>query len=293
MIEQGASLQVDAGDGLRLHADVRGAGVALLMLHGFTGSSTTWDDLRTRIGDRYRTIAADLPGHGRSTAPAEPRRYRLPRLADDLARLLDAAGVDRAAVLGYSLGGRVALHLALAHPDRVAALALESASAGITDAGDRARRVTDDEALADAIEREGITTFVDRWERLPLWDSQARLPAATRAALRTQRLANDPAGLANCLRGAGAGVEPPLDDRLPRLPAPTLLLAGALDEKYVALNERMQSRMPGAVLRIIPDAGHAVHLEQPAAFAGAVTAFLDGHLNSARAGQVAAAAAPR
>lgn len=274
---------VDVGDGLRLHVSADAAdgdAPAVLLLHGFTGSGGTWGPLRAALAGAYptpyRTLAVDLPGHGRSGAPADPARYALDRTADDLARVLDALGVPRAAVLGYSLGGRLALRFALRHPDRLAALVLESASPGVADAAERATRVTADAVLADALERDGVEAFVDRWERLPLWASQAALPAEVRAALRRQRLANDARGLANSLRGAGAGADEPVLGRLGEIRAPALLVAGALDAKYVALGRAMVGALPGARLAVVEGAGHAVHLERPGEFARLVRRFLRG-----------------
>lgn len=267
---------IDVGDGMRLAVQRAGSGPPLVLLHGFTGSAATWDALVPALCREHTTIAVDLPGHGQSSAPDDPARYALERFAGDLAALLDALEFPRAAVLGYSLGARAALRFALRHPTRVAALVLESGSAGITDAGERSARAAADGALAEAIARDGVEAFVDRWERLPLWASQDALPASTRAALRAQRLTNDARGLANSLRGAGAGVTGPVTDELGGQAAPALLVAGALDVRYVALAGRMAAAMPRAQLVVVPGAGHAVHLERPAAFAAAVSAFLDG-----------------
>jgi 2-succinyl-6-hydroxy-2,4-cyclohexadiene-1-carboxylate synthase len=269
------SLDVDAGDGLTLHVERDGSGMPLLLLHGFTGSTATWDALRDALRDRFGLVAVDLPGHGRSSAPEDAARYRLTRTADDLARVLDALGVDRAAVLGYSMGGRTALQFALAHPDRVRALVLESASPGIADDEERELRIASDAELAAAIERDGVEAFVDRWERLPLWASQNTLPAGVRARLRSERLAQRATGLANSLRGAGAGVMPAVTERLGEIAAPTLLVAGALDDRYVALGRTMRERIRHARLEIVPAAGHAVHLERPEPFAGIVAEFLE------------------
>lgn len=267
---------VDAGDGLQLHVALSGGGPPLVLLHGFTGSTETWAPLRAPLGATHATIAIDLPGHGRSSAPDEPARYGLGRFADDLARVLDTLAAERVALLGYSMGGRAALRFALRHPDRVAALVLESTSPGIADPVRRADRLASDIAMADSIDRDGIHAFVERWERLPLWESQHALPDATRALLRAQREANQPGWLANSLRGAGVGADQPVLDRLSTIPAPALLIAGALDAPYVALGRLMERALPGARLTIVPDAGHAVHLEQPEAFAAAVIAFLRG-----------------
>jgi 2-succinyl-6-hydroxy-2,4-cyclohexadiene-1-carboxylate synthase len=267
---------VDVGDGLRLHVARSGEGMGppLVLLHGFTGSTDTWDFLREPLGASHDVIAVDLPGHGRSAAPHHMARYGLGRFADDLVRVLDALAVDRVALLGYSMGGRAALRFALRHPDRLTALVLESTSPGIADPAQRDERVASDAALAESIEREGVRAFVERWEQLPMWESQRALPEATRTVLRAQRMANRPHGLANSLRGAGAGVDEPVLDRLGTIVAPALLVVGALDAPYLALGRLMERAINHAQLCVVPGAGHAVHLEQPDAFVRAVATFL-------------------
>lgn len=267
-------LDIDVGDALRLHVERGGTGPPLLLLHGFMGAAASWSALTDELSPRFTTLAVDLPGHGRSTAPSSPARYSLDRFADDLELLLDALGIARIAALGYSLGGRAALRFALAHPDRCAALVLESASPGIADGAARARRAASDHALADDLDQCGVRAFVDRWEQLPLWESQRTLPAAIRAAQREIRVANRGAGLANSLRGAGAGADPSVHDRLGGLDVPTLVVAGALDEKYVSIGRAMSALIPSVRLTVVPRAGHAVHLEQPVALAEVVGAFL-------------------
>ena len=193
---------------------------------------------------------------------------------EDILSLLDSLGIKRAAVLGYSMGGRVALRLGLAAPDRVSALVLESASPGIEDAAARKERRQSDAALAQMIEREGIEAFVDRWEKLPLFATQNGLDTARREALRAQRLANNPGGLANSLRGMGAGQQEPVFDRLGELRMPVLLVAGELDANYRKLARRMAKSIPNTRLEVVPGTGHTVHLEQPERFADLVNEFL-------------------
>jgi 2-succinyl-6-hydroxy-2,4-cyclohexadiene-1-carboxylate synthase len=259
---------------IRLKVETTGTGPALLLLHGFTGSAATWASFLPQFTSRRRAIVVDLIGHGGSDAPPEPARYRMERCVADLAALLDELAVERADVLGYSMGGRVALHLAAAYPERVRSLILESSSPGIADPAERETRAEADDALADAIERDGLAAFADRWERLPLFASQAALPAATRERLHAQRLRNDPRGLANSLRGMGAGQQESLWQRLATLDTPTLLLTGALDTKYHAIATQMAESLPHAQVKIVPGAGHAVHLEQPEVFLDAVLQFL-------------------
>jgi 2-succinyl-6-hydroxy-2,4-cyclohexadiene-1-carboxylate synthase len=268
-------LDIDAGDGLVLHVARSGNGAPVLLLHGFTGSSTTWDALRNELQASFTIITVDLPGHGRSGTPTDPARYALSRFSDDLTKVLDALAVERVALLGYSMGGRTALDFTLRHPNRVAALVLESTSPGIADPGERAARIASDIALADRIERDGVASFVDEWERLPLWASQRSLPEETRARLRTQRLTNQSAGLANSLRGAGAGAEPPVTGRLADIAVPILSIAGALDSKYVALARLIGASTTPTDVAVVTGAGHAVHLEQPDEFLGLVVRFLN------------------
>lgn len=266
-------------NGISLNVRVTGDGPPLLLLHGFTGSAGTWssDDW-----GGYTAIAVDLIGHGESDSPAEAQRYTMQHCVADLVALLDRLDVARAAVLGYSMGGRVALQLAL-HlsqyaPERLSALVLESVSPGIEDDVERAGRRRGDAGLAESIERDGIEAFVGHWQSIPLFASQARLPADVRARLRAQRLANSQQGLANSLRGMGAGEEPPVFDRLREIAAPALVVAGAADAKYRRLAERTAAALPNARLAVIADAGHAVHLEQPRAFTRAVRRFLHAHV---------------
>ena len=271
-------------NGCSYHLEIDGAGPPLVALHGFTGSTETWAPFRASLGRWFTLLAIDLLGHGRSECPPDPRRYRLESCVDDLVAILDRLGLDHVDLLGYSMGGRAALHLAAAAPDRIHSLVLESASPGIRTVKDRAARVRADGRLADLLEGEGIKAFVDRWEQVPLFASQAGLPLPVRAALRSQRLRNNPLGLANSLRGMGTGEMEPLFDRLSKLDVPTRLIVGALDEKYRSLGREMADALPRATLAIVENAGHAVHLEQPDAFASIVLEFLEEHRPAGRSG---------
>jgi 2-succinyl-6-hydroxy-2,4-cyclohexadiene-1-carboxylate synthase len=263
-----------AVNGLGFNLETAGEGPALLLLHGFTGSLESWRPFFDQWPG-FQLVAVDLTGHGGSDAPPDAARYAIEPCVGGLTGILDSLGIEKATVLGYSLGGRIALQLALARPERVSALVLESASPGIEDAAERRARVAADEALAASIERDGVAAFVDGWQALPLFASQRRLPAERQAGLRAQRLRNDAAGLANSLRGVGAGRQAWLLPRLATFGAPALLIAGALDERYCELARRMAAALPDARVAIVAAAGHAVHFEQPAAFASTVRAFLE------------------
>lgn len=262
--------------GLRYAIEEAGAGEPLVLLHGFTGRAANWRPLLPRLARQWRVIAIDLPGHGDSGAPAGVARYKMAHVAADLVELVTRRAAAPAHWLGYSMGGRLALYVAVKHPGLMQSLIVESATAGLSNTAERQARRAADEALAARIERDGIAAFVDSWEQLPLFAGLARLPEEARAALHNQRLDNNPAGLANSLRGMGAGAQPSLWSRLASATAPTLLIAGAEDAKFVALNERLSTALPNATLCLVADAGHTVHLEQPEAFSAAVTRFLEG-----------------
>jgi len=264
-------------DGLSLHAEVAGSGPPVVLIHGFTGTGASWRSLVQVLAPDFTTISVDLVGHGRSGCPAGGERYRMRRAVDDLAALLRALGHERAAWLGYSLGGRVALQVAVHRPDVVSALVLEGATPGLATAEEREARVAADEGLAQRLEREGLEAFVDFWQSIALWDSQQRtLTEEQRAALRRGRLAQDPLGLAGSLRGMGTGSQEWVGDRLDAIEVPVLLTAGTLDAKFSAIAGEMAAAIPDATMRLIEDAGHAAHLERPDAFNAMVRDFLIG-----------------
>lgn len=267
------ALRVDAG-GAGLHVEVAGEGPPVLLLHGFTGSTRTLDGVAAGLREAgFRTIAVDALGHGRSDAPYDVAAYSLERAVEGLVLALDAVGVRRCAVLGYSMGGRTALGLAVRHPERVAALVLVGASAGLADSADRAARRQEDEALAGSILRDGVVAFVARWMASPLFRSQARLGPVYLASAQAQRLSNRAHGLALSLRGLGLGAQPPLHDALPALATPTLLVTGDEDEKFGAIAQELASLLPRARAVQIPHAGHAAHLENREGFLAEVRAF--------------------
>jgi len=247
---------------------------ALLLLHGFTGSGSVWAGLTPGLRRRgLRTIAPDLPGHGRAGVPAEPASATVEGTADELARLLGRLDATPASVLGYSLGARIALRLAIAHPGVIDRLVLESPSAGIADPAEREARRRADEQLADELERDGLVAFIDQWERNPVFASHAKLDPRVARVQREFRLRNTAAGLALSLRLAGQGAMQPLHDRLAEIARPTLVIAGALDPAR-SRAEQVAAGIPGARLAMVKGAGHTPHLERPAAFRRLVTDFL-------------------
>jgi 2-succinyl-6-hydroxy-2,4-cyclohexadiene-1-carboxylate synthase len=235
-----------------------------VLAHGFTQSARSWTTFERLLESRLpeaTTIAVDLPGHGDAEPPAD---LDLWSSADLLA---DQGGPG--VYVGYSMGGRVALHTALAHPAVVERLVLIGATAGIDDPDERAARRAADERLADHIEAIGVSTFIDEWLANPLF---AGLTDAT--AQRADRLRNSPARLAASLRATGTGTQTPLWDRLGEIECPVLVLVGEHDAKFTELGRRLVDGLAQADLVVVPGAGHSVHLEQPDATVDAIVAWL-------------------
>lgn len=262
-------------NGVRYYYELKGRGQPLLLLHGFTGSSQNWGALSRALAADYQVLTVDLLGHGRTEAPAEAGRYAMGPAAADLVTLLDELAIRRTAVLGYSMGGRLALYTAVTYPARLSRLILESSSPGLATVEERRERTGRDRALADWIEAQGIEPFVDRWQKLPLWRSQQQLSAADRSALRRQRLQNNVLGLAHSLRGMGTGVQPSLWPQLAQIPYPVLQIVGELDTKFVQINQQMSLLLPAGRLVSVAAAGHTVHLEKPDLFLQIVQKFLN------------------
>ncbi|MBI5948711.1 MAG: 2-succinyl-6-hydroxy-2,4-cyclohexadiene-1-carboxylate synthase [Chloroflexi bacterium] len=260
--------------GFALNVEVEGSGPPLVLLHGFTGSAKTWGPLAP-LAERWTLVAFDIVGHGLSDSPPDLDHYAMETCVADLVAATGSLGFSRAHWLGYSMGGRTALHVAAAFPEAVRSLVLIGASPGIDCAEDRIARRSADELLARKIEAEGVEAFVDYWENIPLFSTQKLLPPEIRSGVRAGRLRNSAAGLANSLRGMGAGAQEPLHQRLASLTMPTLLLAGSEDTKYVAQGREMAAAMPHARFEVIDGAGHAAQLERPDRCLELIRGFLE------------------
>jgi len=240
-----------------LHAELRGTGPPLVLLHGFTQTGRLWGPFGERLAESHTLVAVDLPGHAGSDAV----RADLPETAGLVAKAVRAAvGDGPSDVLGYSLGARVALHVVTASDLSVGRVVLIGATAGIDDPVERERRRTEDVALADRLEASGdVEEFMETWLRSPLFE---RLSST--AADRTERLRNSATGLAASLRSSGTGTQAPLWDKLHHVATPVLALAGADDARFAAHALRLARTAPQAVASLVPGGGHAVHLAQPA-----------------------------
>ena len=234
----------------------------VVLLHGFTHTGASWDPVVAALGERYRAFAPDIRGHG-SASMREP--VTLEAVLDDLAALAP----PRFTLVGYSMGGRLALHAALAAAldRRIDGLVLIGASPGIEDPAEREERRNADERLADEVDHMTIEQFAERWAQNPVLAGQ---PPAVAAAVRADRLRNQPPGLAGALRGLGTGALPSLWHRLPEVRAPVTLIAGERDAKFRGIADEMTRGLQDATIAVFPSAGHAVHLETPARVAALI-----------------------
>ena len=244
----------------------------LVALHGFTGSTATWRNLATKLPN-VRIVAIDCIGHGKTAVPEDESRFTMEQQVKDLEEIVSQLHVEKFTLLGYSMGGRIALSYAIAYPERIHKLILESASPGLRTEKERNERRQSDRLLAEKIERYGISSFVDAWEKIALFDSQKRLPNNVQQAIRKERLAQSVAGLAGSLRGLGTGMQPSNWPYLANLDVPVLLITGAMDEKFCRIASEMQALIKNAHHVTVNDVGHAIHVENPAEFATIVEKY--------------------
>jgi 2-succinyl-6-hydroxy-2,4-cyclohexadiene-1-carboxylate synthase len=234
---------------------------SVVLLHGFSGTHRAWDGVAACLHpQRYLPRALDLPGHGGAADANRPITFA--GCVEDVL----AHSPQRFVLGGYSLGGRVALHVALAAPERVRRLVLISTTAGIEDPAERAERRVADHRLADELESLPFEDFIERWRTQPLF---AEDPPEVSALAREDQRRNRPDALAAVLRGIGSGEMEPLWDRLSELAMPVTVLVGDRDAKFRLLGQRMAESLSRAELVIAPG-GHGLPLENPAAVAGAI-----------------------
>lgn len=238
---------------------VMGTGKPLVCFHGFSESGSTWDGIEVQ---GYRLIRIDSMGHGRSARPMELQPYTLPQMLRDLHRVIYTIAGERYALMGYSMGARLALLYALEYSEEVTHLALESGSVGIEDRVARQDRYVADQALAERIRAHDIMWFSETWAKLEIFKTQQGLPTKVEQQIRGRRLLNSPHALAFTLEGSGQGSMPYVGHRLSELTMPVCYISGELDAKYTAIG----ARYFGDVHRIVSQVGHNVHVEAPEAY---------------------------
>ncbi len=242
-----------------------GAEEKLVLLHGFTGSTSTWDNVIKYLPSTIEVLTIDLIGHGETFSPDDFARYYVEEQIEDLHELFIQQDWTDFTLAGYSMGGRLALAYAEKYP--VKRLILESSSPGLAEVEERAKRKIADELLANKITEEGIVSFIDYWEEIPLFESQKSLSFEKREMIRAERLAQSEIGLANSLRGFSTGVQFSYWDKLEQMNSSSVLIVGELDEKFCRIADLMKKQLPNARLVKVKGVGHAIHVENPEIFA--------------------------
>ncbi|HEX4437146.1 MAG TPA: alpha/beta fold hydrolase [Solirubrobacteraceae bacterium] len=234
----------------------------IVLLHGFSGTRRAWDGVAALLDpERYRPLALDLPGHGERADDRWPITFKA-----CVEAVLEAAP-KRFALCGYSLGGRVALHVALAAPERVSRLTVIAANPGIEDLKVRAERLAADERLAQRLESEPFEDFIESWRTQPLF---AEDPPAVGEMARADQRRNDQLAMAAVMRGLSVGAMAPLWDRLGEFEMPVAFVAGTRDEKFRAIGERFAAECPPSTLKVV-EGGHGLPLENPEAVAASLS----------------------
>ncbi len=261
------------GADVRLNYEVIGDGTPVTLLHGFTQSGRSWREVISKLPAGWKWVMPDVRGHGDTRVrPGAP--YTMEACTADLEMLWDHLGIARTHLVGYSMGGRLALHVAATRPERILSLLTIGAHAGLDEEAREGRR-RGDEALAQRIEKEGLEAFVNYWSSLPLFAGLERRGPSFIAQVRAERMSNHVAGLAESLRGMGAGAMRQVWDELGRVTCPCTFVAGQLDHGYVASARRLAASVPEGRVEVVIRAGHAVHQERPDAFARVLIAHLE------------------
>jgi 2-succinyl-6-hydroxy-2,4-cyclohexadiene-1-carboxylate synthase len=261
------------GSDVRLNYEVIGEGTPVTLLHGFTQGGRSWHEVISKLPGGWQWILPDLRGHGDTRVrPGAP--HTMEACTADLEMLWDHLGIARTHLVGYSMGGRLALHVAAARPERVLSLLTIGAHAGLEEDAREGRR-RGDEAMAQRIETDGLEPFVNYWTSLPLFAGLERRGPSFIAQVRAERMNNRAAGLAESLRGMGAGAMRPVWNELARVACPCTFVAGQLDHGYVASARRLAESVPNGRVVVVQRAGHTVHQERPDAFARLLLAHLE------------------
>ena len=268
-----------------LHYELRGTSSdpPVVFLHGFMGSSRDWDEVVEELSGTCYCMAIDLPGHGRSLDFTDRNTYTLTGAARGIVQVMKQADLLSATIIGYSMGGRLALYLAIQYGYLCTSLVIESATPGIRGNDERVRRKELDEKLAEELRQGQFEDFLRRWYGQPIFRSLAEVPEKLEEVLK-QRIFNEPEELAKALCGMSVGAQAPLWQHLADLAMPVLLLAGEYDRKYVDIVGAMGELLPHAAVEIVPGTGHNVHVENPSGVAARIKRFLGGSLGFQKPG---------
>lgn len=247
----------------------------IIFLHGFTGSSKDWQYTVHYLSKEFNCVGIDLPGHGKSPYPDDPEFYDYKNQNKLLKEAIDSVTQNKIILVGYSMGGRAALHFAKAFPERIEKLILESTSPGIKVKKDKELRISQDQKLASFIQGVSIRDFVTFWLNTPLFATQQKLDREILSKIKTEKRTNRRKGLVNSILGFGTGIMPHLWNDLKKFNFPVLLLTGKLDTKFTEINKKMLPLLLNGKHKIIENCGHNIHLENVESFTDEINRFLN------------------
>ena len=246
----------------------------ILFLHGYTGCAEDWFPVFEQMPGKYNYIALDIIGHGKSDAPSNPSYYNIESITAQIKIIKDHLTPNKIFLLGYSMGGRIALSYTVAYPEDIKGLILESASAGIKNDAERQKRYEDDLKLAEFIETHTLEEFIETWSDQELFNTQRRFSNDKLKKIRKKKASGSKIGYANSLKGFSTGIMPPVHDKLKKIPLKILLITGDLDSKFTGINARLAKRFFKAKHKIVRNSGHSTHLEEPKRFVEIVLNYL-------------------
>ena len=268
----------------KIHDAKQPSDIVLILLHGFISDSSTFDHHIKQLSETMKMVTIDLPGHGQDDSSLD-QSWDFEWMVHQLHNVVQRFADKHVILHGYSMGARVALYYAIHHETRLSGLILESGSPGIQDEAMRTERIQVDLARARVLELAPLETFVNDWERLPLFQSQRFLSDVEQQRIRNMRLSQSPSRLAKALRDYGTGVMPNLWNDLANLQLPVQLIVGEWDEKFVEIAHKMKDDLPHAKLEVVPQVGHTVHVEDVAKFDTITLAFIKGLIEEANHGK--------
>ena len=236
----------------------------ILFLHGFMGDCHEFDTVISLLPNEFYCLAIDLPGHGKTKVTGAEDLYTMESTAQGIINFLDTLDINQCILIGYSMGGRLALYLALHFPQYFHKVILESASPGLKSPEEKTHRIQTDLKLARELENDALPSFLQRWYEKPLFASIRNHPDFSRMLAR--RLQNNPVELSKSLRQLSTGYQPSLWGKLPENSVPLLLIVGQLDEKFVNINVEMFNSCKFSHLELVDNCGHTIHLENPSLF---------------------------
>ena len=246
----------------------------ILFLHGFTGCAEDWFPVFEQIPDKYNCLALDIIGHGKSDAPGSSMHYSIDSIMSQIKYVKDHLTQNKIFLLGYSMGGRIALTYASMYPEDVKGLILEASSAGIKNDEERQKRYEEDLKLAEFIEIHTMEEFIEMWHDQEIFNTQRRFSNDKLKKIKKKKASGSKTGYANILKGFSTGKMPPVHDKLKKIPLKVLLITGDLDTKFTGINARLAKRFFKAKHKIVRNSGHNTHLEEPKRFIEIVLNYL-------------------